>query len=141
MGGIRVMKLIKNNNDTLRDLLVGICIFTVAIALIGAMLLESRFSFVLGVFLGGVIAFFLAIHLNNTIGVALDSEPEQAKRYTTRMAFIRLLVMIGAVAVALIFPNVFHTVGVLLGVLTLKISAYCRPFINKYITNKIGKGR
>lgn len=135
------MKFIKNKNETLRDLIVGVCIISIIFALIGAIFVQNKLSFVLGVLLGGVIAFFLAIHLNYTIGVALDYEPEQAVKYTRFMSFVRLLVMIGAVALALSFPKVFHTVGVLLGMLSLKISAYCRPLIYKYITNNIEKRR
>ena len=127
----------KNMNETLKDLIIGIVLSILIVCIIGAIVSNNRLSFILGDILGSIIAILLAIHLNATISRALAMNEEGAAKYTKKMSFLRLIIMGCAVVVALTLPEVFNLIGTLLGILGLKISAYLQPLTNRYITKKI----
>lgn len=127
----------KNMNETLKDLIIGIVLSMIVVCTIGALVLNNKVAFILGDILGSVIAILLAIHLNATIARALDMNEEGAAKYTKKMSILRLIIMGCAVVVALTLPEVFNLIGTLLGILGLKISAYLQPLTNRFITKKI----
>jgi hypothetical protein len=127
----------KNMNETLRDLQIGIILTMLVVCIIGALVTDNKLAFVLGNILGSFIAILITIHLNATISRAIEMNEEGATKYTKKMAILRIIIMGCAVVVALTFPEVFNVIGTLLGILGLKISAYLQPLTNKYITKKI----
>lgn len=127
----------KNMNETLKDLIIGIVLSMIVVCIIGALVSNNKVAFILGDILGSIIAILLSIHLNATIARALDMNEEGAAKYTKKMSILRLIIMGCAVVVALTLPEVFNLIGTLLGILGLKISAYLQPLTNRYITKKI----
>lgn len=127
----------KNMNETLKDLIIGIVLSMLIVCIIGALVSNNKLSFILGNILGSIIAILLAFHMNATISRALGMNEEGAAKYTKKMSILRLIIMGCAVVVALTLPEVFNLIGTLLGVLGLKISAYLQPLTNRYITKKI----
>ena len=127
-------------SETCKQLLVGIVIIDVLFTIVGGFiayqLTGKWLQFILGVFLGGIVAMILAKHMDNSIQATLDLDSDGANQYTKKMAAMRLIVMIVAIVFALTFPSVFNIVGVLLGILALKFSAYVQPLTSKYISNK-----
>lgn len=132
-----MINCMKNMNETLRDLLIGIGISSLTIGIIGVLIANNKLSYVLGILLGTVIAIVLAFHLSATISKSLQMDEEGATKYTKKMAILRLIIMGCAVVIALTFPNIFNLIGTLLGILGLKFSAYLQPLTNKFITKKI----
>ena len=127
----------KNMNETLKDLIIGIVLFMLIVCIIGALVWNNKLSFILGDILGSFIAVLIAIHMNATIAKALHMNEEGAAKYTKKMSILRLIIMSCAVVVALTLPEVFNLIGTLLGILGLKVSAYLQPLTNRYITKKI----
>ncbi|WP_310604411.1 ATP synthase subunit I [Anaerosporobacter sp.] len=127
----------KNMNETLKDLIIGIVVSAVVTCIVGTLIANNKVSFLLGELLGTVIAIMIVIHLNATISKSLDMDEGGATSYTKKMAILRIFIMGCAVVVALTFPNVFSLIGTLLGILGLKFSAYLQPLTNKFITKKI----
>lgn len=127
----------KNMNETLKDLIIGIILTMLIVCIIGALVTNNKLAFILGDVLGSVIAILIAIHLNATIAKALDMNEEGAAKYTKKMSILRIIIMGCAVVVALTLPEVFNLIGTLLGILGLKISAYLQPLTNRFITKKI----
>lgn len=128
--------------ETLRDLKTGIIFVTILLIAAGIAFVPGRMAFCLGVLLGGGVAFFLSIHMYNSIEMALDMDSESAKKFTQKKTGIRMLIMGMAVLAACIFPVYLNVFGVAAGLLGLKLSAYMQPFIHKYIAPKIfRKGR
>ena len=123
----------KNMNETLKDLIIGIVLSMIVVCIIGALVSNNKVAFILGDILGSIIAILLSIHLNATIARALDMNEEGAAKYTKKMSILRLIIMGCAVVVALTLPEVFN----LIGILGLKISAYLQPLTNRFITKKI----
>ena len=52
-----------------------------------------------------------------------------------------MAVMVAGVMLAVLLPEVFSFVGVLLGVLTLKFAAYLQPLTHKFFNKILSKGR
>lgn len=123
----------KNMNQTLKCLLIGIIISMVVVSIIGLLITDNKLSFVLGEVLGSVIAIMLAFHMNATVYRAVEMGEEGAQKYTKRMAFLRFVIMGCAVVVALTFPKVFNIFGTLLGIMGLKVSAYLQPLTNRFL--------
>ena len=123
-------------NQTLKSLFIGIGFWGIIFLVLGNLLLKGSFSFSLGIFLGMFVAVLLAIHMYCTVIKAVDMESTQASGYVRKVSLIRMVAMILALLLAVIFPKVFHLIGVMLGVLTLKGAALLYPITNKILFNK-----
>lgn len=127
--------------ETLWDLFLCIGALSILIAVAGAIVVDNKVSFALGAVYGGLVAAILAAHMYQALERTLDYDEEGAKKHAQKMAGIRMWIMLAAVAVAMYFSRYFHLVGVVLGVLTLKMSAYMQPFVHRRITSKIYEKR
>ena len=63
-------------------------------------------------------------------------ESTVASGYMKKEAFLRMILIIFALLLAVLLPKVFHLIGVMLGVLTLKGAALLYPVTNKILFNK-----
>lgn len=128
--------------ETFWDLLIGIAGLTILISVIGWAATKGSLLFVTGACYGGIIAILLAVHMFKTLEKTLDLGEAGAEKHARKMAAIRMGIMILAVIIALYLSNWMNLVGVVLGILTLKLSAYIQPVIHKRITSKLlYKGR
>lgn len=125
--------------QTLKELLYGIFICMIIFGILGAIIVNNKISFILGLLFGTLVACILVSHMYKTLNIALDFDEHSATKYIKKKAIIRVIVMGIAVGIALMFPNIFMPIGVIIGILELKVSAYLQPFTNKYITKKILK--
>ncbi|MSS62885.1 ATP synthase subunit I [Velocimicrobium porci] len=132
----------REEKETFWDLLIGIVGLSFIICLIGGAATKGSGVFIAGVCYGGVVALILAIHMFKSLEKTLDLEEDGAIKHARKMTAIRMMIMILAVVIALYLSDWLNLVGVVLGILTLKISAYIQPFIHKGITSKLlYKGR
>lgn len=126
-------------SETCKQLMVGIVAICVIVMIVGGIIAYQLtghwLNFIFGVLLGGIIAMVLAKHMDYSIQSAMGLDSDGATKYTRKMSAVRFVVMIVAVVLALTFPSVFNIIGVLLGILALKFSAYAQPFTSKYISN------
>ena len=124
-------------SETCKQLMVGIVVINVLFMIVGGFiayqLTGKWLQFILGVFLGGIVAMALSKHMDYSIQAALGLDSDGATKYTRKMSAIRFVIMIVAIVLALTFPSVFNIIGVLLGILALKFSAYVQPLTSKYI--------
>ncbi len=127
--------------QTLWDLYFGIGTLSIIIAIIGAIIADNKLSFILGSIYGGVVAIILVTHMYHGLERTLLHDEDGAKKHAQKMAGIRMWIMLAAVVLAMYFGKYLHMVGVVLGILTLKMSAYMQPFIHRRITSKIYKKR
>ncbi len=127
----------KEEKQTLCDLYFGIGIISILVAIIGAIILDSKLSFVLGVIYGAVVAVILVTHMYHSLERTLAYDEDGARKHAQKMTGIRMWIMLAAVVLAMYFGEYFHMAGVVLGILTLKVSAYMQPFIHRRITSKI----
>lgn len=127
---------------TFWDLLIGIGVYTACVGLIGGFISNNKAAFICGLLYGSLAGAGLAFHMFRTLDKILDFEPSDAEKRGRSMAAVRMGIMAAAVGVAILFSSILDIIGVILGMMALKLSAYLQPFIRNYITTKIyGKGR
>lgn len=134
--------MIDEAKHTFWDLIIGIGIYTVVIGIPGTVISADRAAFLAGLLYGALLSAGLALHMYRSLDKTLDFEPSEAEKRGRAMAMARMGIMAVAVGAAILLSSVLSMVGVILGMMALKLSAYLQPFIRNYITTKIyGKGR
>lgn len=128
--------------ETFLDLLLGIVAYTLVVCIIGGIFVDNKLTFIAGVVYGAIIAGLLAYHMLWSLEITLDLNPDDAVKHARKMAMLRMGIMAIAVGVAIFLSTIFNIIGVLLGMLALKLAAYLQPIIRRYITIRIyNKGR
>ena len=131
----------REGKETLFDLYFGIGMLSVLFIIVGMILAESKLSFALGVCYGAVVAVILVSHMYHGLERTLCYDEEGARKHAQKMAGIRMWIMLAAVVLAMYFGEHLHLLGVVLGILTLKVSAYMQPCIHRRITSKLYQKR
>lgn len=125
---------------TLYELLFGIVLFA-AVELLGNFFISSRLAYSLGILLGAAIAVFMLFHMYAVLKRALRYDEDTAAKKVRLASLFRMVVMVAGVVLAVLLPKLFSFVGVLLGILTLKFSAYLQPLTHKLFNKILSKGR
>ncbi len=119
---------------TFFELFLGTSLFSLVILIVGIVLCIiftlNTFAWCMGILLGALVAFFMIIHMYKSLEKAIVSDKAHAKTKTKIGAFIRMLVIAGAMIIAAVFPDYISLIGVLFGILSLKFSALCEPLID-----------
>jgi len=118
---------------TLVDMLVGIAIFAVLMAILGSFFKEVRWYFISGVVTGAVVAALLSFHMYRTVANCLDLDADEATSYTKRRAMVRLAIMVAVLVLAVFIGKEYMVLGSLMGMLCLKFSAYTQPLTHRFI--------
>ncbi len=134
-------KDMKEEVQTLIDIIVGIVLVSALIAGISLAVTGGDYRFSLGVLLGAICAVGVLYHMYRGLNIALDMGAA-GEKYTQRQSVMRMGIMSLVVVLAIFLNRYIHAAGVVIGLLTLKVSAYLQPVIHKYITTKFyNKGR
>ena len=126
----------KQMQNTGKALCVGITFFNILFLIVGNILTKGSASFTTGLVLGTLVAYVMACHMQHTIRRAVEMESTAASGYMKKEALLRMVLIIFALLLAVLLPKVFHLIGVMLGVLTLKGAALLYPVTNKILFNK-----
>ena len=118
--------------ETLKAFLVAIVITGLLLGAVG-FIFFTTVQFALGVLLGVLTACGTAVHLYASLDKSLDMPADKAGNYQRSRAMLRLLIMGLPILIACLLPNVFHVLGVLLGITGLKLGAYLQPVTLKAI--------
>ena len=125
---------------TLYELLAGI-VLCLMVFLLGNIFVSNHLAYTLGLLLGGVIAGFMSMHMYNALQRAMLYDSETAAKKVQKGTMLRLLLMLAGLVAALLLPQWISIIGVALGVLSLKFSAYLQPLTHKFLKKFIDKGR
>ena len=127
-------RIMSKEKKTLTGLLIGIGLYIVVIAILGAILVDNKLQFVLGTVWSGLGATAVTVHLYFSLQKSLDLDEESAVKRERVQAMIRMIIMIVVIGSGLFFQQVFHPLGVVLGAFALKVSAYLQPLFHNYIS-------
>ena len=130
----------QETKQTLHELIIGVVLFFL-LFLIGNIFVENRTAYTLGLLIGCIIAGIMSGHMYHALQQAMLYDAETAAKKVQKGTILRFLFMIVGLAFALIFPKWISIIGVALGVLSLKFSAYLQPLTHKVIQNFLNKGR
>lgn len=124
---------------TLADLIIGIALIDI-VALAGNVFCKNKPAYSLGILLGCLVAVFMCIHMYVTLERAMLCDSKKAKAKTKLAAFLRMIVMVAALAAGALLPDYVSIIGVMIGILALKVSALMQPLTDKFVLNIICKG-
>lgn len=120
-----------NIHHTAFNLALGICLYTTLFAIAGSFFVKDIIRFLLGLFLGGALSLVLMIDMYHSVQKICGSQMGRADSYARGKTLFRALVFGVAVGTALYLSDIFSVLGLLLGIITLKLSAYTQPLFNK----------
>lgn len=119
-----------DGKKTFQELLIGIALFAILFFIPGLIMKVDKLAYYLGLGLGILVAVLMTISMYTTIEKSLNMDQKSAMNYTKRNAIFRLLLII-VVLVAAVYINSINVFSVVLGVLSLKLSAYLQPLTHK----------
>ena len=126
--GAEVMRRAK---QVLREMLVGLGAWVVLVALVLLVISKNKLAVVFGTVAGGAAAALVIMHMYRHIDIALDMEPDQARKHIQFSAVQRLFIMAALLAVSMMAYKYIHPVGTVLGLFGIKISAYLQPLVHR----------
>lgn len=116
----------------LKEMYIGMGICMIAFLALGAFFMRSYYVFAIALLVGNVGGVLRIYHMYDILDQALDMEQEGAKRKTIIHSLLRT-----AISVALMVGSMFISgtafVGVTIGLIEPKISAYFNPQIRKLL--------
>ena len=130
----------RTGKQTRVELIAGVIVFSV-VFLIGNLLAIHKMAYTLGLCLGAVVAVCMVLHMYATLERAMLYDQDTAKKKIRMASMLRMVFMIAALVIAVIVPKYISVLGVLLGILSLKFSAYVQPLTHKVFLKFIIKGR
>ena len=125
---------------TLYELLAGV-VLCLLILLLGNLFVSNRLAYTLGLIIGGIIAGSMSAHMYHALQQAMLYDEETAAKKVQKGTMLRYLFMLAGLVAALLLPEYISVIGVALGVLSLKFSAYLQPLTHKFLKKFIDKGR
>ena len=125
---------------TLYELLAGV-VLCLLILLLGNLFVSNRLAYTLGLIIGGIIAGSMSAHMYHALQQAMLYDEETAAKKVQKGTMLRYLFMLAGLVAALLLPEYISVIGVALGVLSLKFSAYLQPLTHKFFKKFIDKGR
>ena len=126
--------------QTLWDLIVGI-LFFVLLFMIGNLLVENHLAYTLGLMLGGIYSVGMTTHMYSSLQKAVLYDSENAQKKVQKGSLIRMVFMLIILIISAILPQYISFIGVALGILSLKFSAYLQPLTHKVLKKIRNKGR
>ena len=126
------MKRLREINESLPDLMVGIVIFGIAAELLPIWFIEDKTGYSIGLFLGILSALFSAWHMAYILGRVIDHDEASATKNMQKGSALRYgiqLILIGVLGVT----GLGNPIAAFIGMLTLKVSAYAAPFTHKLL--------
>lgn len=130
----------REEKKTLWELLIGI-IVCFLLFLPGNFFVSNPLAYTSGLVLGGMIAALMSIHMYHVLQQAMLYDEDTAAKKVQKGTILRVFLMVAGLVAALLLPEWISIIGVALGVLSLKFSAYLQPLTHKFLKKFIDKGR
>lgn len=130
----------QETKQTLCELIAGL-VLCFLIFLFGNIFVSNRIAYTLGLLLGCLIAAGMSGHMYHSLEQAMLYDEETAAKKVQKGTILRYVFMLAGLVAALALPEYISVIGVALGVLSLKFSAYLQPLTHKVLKNFINKGR
>lgn len=118
------------SRKVLKELYIGILIHVVLFMLIGAVFMRPVWIYEVALLVGGIASCLMMFNVYDCLDRALEMQAKSAKSFMTVRVLLRLVIRLGLM-VAGIMIHWTAFVGVVIGLLAPKTSAYLNPHIRK----------
>ncbi|MBQ8041222.1 MAG: ATP synthase subunit I [Lachnospiraceae bacterium] len=125
-------------DETLKELMTGILLFVLMCLLIGVWFVPSAWKYILGLFIGMVLAEAAAVHMYVSLRRNMDmnaGRENAANTYSVKNSMIRYAVIL-IVFLVVCLTDFAYPLAVFLGIMGLKAGAYLQPYTRKYLFRK-----
>ena len=129
------MRKIRNINQTVWELIIGIVLVNALLEVIGLIFVSQKGAYTIGLILGMLLAIGMVFHMNISIEKAMDIGGEHAKGYMLKSYAIRTVVVL-AVIVCVGVLKFANLISLLLGIMTLKVAAYLQPITHRFMESR-----
>lgn len=120
-------------DTTLKELFIGIVTAGILFQVTIVWFVKNKASYSAGLWIGALLAAFLAWHMWKTLNEALDLGAEGAEKIMRKQSLLRYGAVILVLAV-LMCTEIVNPLAAFLGVMTLKVAAYLQPITHKVIS-------
>lgn len=121
---------IKELNQALPGLLLGIAGFGVLCQAVGFFLVSDKADFSIGLWIGILTAIFMAFHMAFSLNATVERDEKGAQASAIRQNMIRYFVVVIIFAMLMI-TRLGNPLAAFVGVMGLKVSAYVQPMFSK----------
>lgn len=123
-------------DETFLDLIIGILLFGVVSGILGMIITKGNWWYLLGILIGIVAAAGMITHMMVSIKRAVEMDTHQASRYMIRCTIIRYVIMLLILAPGIKLDFACF-IGIVIGFLGNKFSAFLQGFVHQHITRRI----
>lgn len=117
---------------TLKNLLLGIAILGIIEECLLLFICKNRLAATLGLLLGLWTAMVNSIYIYRSLLRVLEMDEKNSVKAMRMPVMIRYCFMGIVITIALRYPRIFSPIGVILGLLSMKLSAYIQPFFMEH---------
>ncbi len=133
--------MLQNVSTTVKQMIMVILMYAVVGMVVILMFQRSNYTYLTGFVIGILVSIAYVFHMNASLDKALDMDENSALNKVRKSYGIRLVATL-AIMVLCIELNIGNPIFMLLGLTSLKVSAYLQPFTDKLARKKsIEKGR
>lgn len=133
-----VIRKIREINNSLPDLLLGILFFGIICEVIIAVVGSNVVMYSLALWLGIILAMGMAMHMSKVLNVAVSIGEGGAEKIMRNYSFARYAILVIILGVIMI-TEVLNPLLVFLGIMGLKVAAYIQPITHKLVTKILGE--
>jgi len=130
-----MIKTLLKENETLRELMLGIVIFGFIIEAMVLLFSKDTAYNSFGLLCGILVSEFMAFHMAYAIEVSVSLAEKGAIAYMRKMMIVRYLVVcivLGVIGIT----NIANPIMVIAGIFGLKMGAYMQPLTHKLISKR-----
>lgn len=121
--------------QTFRELLIGIALLGLLLVIVGIFWTETRLYYYFGLLLGLIMSIALVYDMYSSLERGLTMDTEHASSYFKKKVMVRLGMVVVVLFIAIYIKQI-QIISVMLGMLTLKFSAYLQPLTHKLFMKK-----
>lgn len=125
-------------NKTLLELIFGIFIYGIICQIIGGILVEDKFGYSSGLWIGIVTAVAAAVHMWHSLDRALDFDEGTAGKKMQAQSIVRYVIIV-IIMVLTMVNGITNPLAAFLGIMGLKVAAYTQPFTHKLLIRFLRK--
>lgn len=132
--------MLKRLNDALPGLVLGIIVYGLCVEAIGIWFVTDKVRYTTGLLIGIALAVGMAVNMAIVLQDAVDIYGEsRAKAKIIAKSVLRYVVVV-IVFFVMMKWNLGNLFAAFIGVMGLKVSAYCQPVAHKFILKLQGRG-
>jgi hypothetical protein len=121
--------------QTIKELYIGLVIYGSFFMILGMIFMSPRWMYALALITGIIGAAGLIYDMYVNLDKALDMDSDKARSHTTTHSFLRLFAAAGLMAIGIVIHwSAF--VGVTVGLLGIKVSAFMNPWIRRLLEKR-----